>query len=603
MLGGEVPEDSLEAGAKSASVVPRWWPIWLLGLVAALGMFLPTLLGMSDYIRFFALMLSALFQAIGLLIWVLVGSRLKWRTRWAMLGCGLGVFVFVALAQDKSLGISIFLYGLPITLIVLALVTLVINGANWPTHRRLVLAAWVLPFLSWLPLRSEGYMASFVPQLRWRWSPTNETLAVAAFKERQERTDHSQPTRVEKISLAKNDWPRFRGADVNGKTSIAGVELSKKMRVNELWRHKAGPSWGSIIHVGGYLFTMEQRGEKETVVCLKAETGQEVWSYGYDARFIDMTQVSGVGPRSTPTFHNGVLYSVGGLGQVSAIDTSDGSLIWKRDLLADTKGEVPQWGYSSSAFVDDRFCFVTGNGEDSESVDTICYDSKTGSIQWAGVGSGLSYSSPQVVELFGKRQVLSMIAQTKREKKGDDIVSRDYETGELLWRYRGQATGNAMVTPLFIPPDRILMGDGSDGAAMLQISRDSSRGVEEWTVRRLWSQNRLLPEFSDFVVQTDRVLGISKGLLTALNVDDGKLLWKKFRFGGGQIIELEDANLILAIAESGKLSLIKTDSKSAEVLLEWDGVSGKTWNHPILIDNRIYVRNSEEMACHEIVNQ
>ncbi len=45
MLEGDVPEDSLEPGAKSASVVPRWWPIWLLGLVAALGMFLPTLLG------------------------------------------------------------------------------------------------------------------------------------------------------------------------------------------------------------------------------------------------------------------------------------------------------------------------------------------------------------------------------------------------------------------------------------------------------------------------------------------------------------------------------------------------------------------------------
>ncbi len=128
------------------------------------------------------------------------------------------------------------------------------------------------------------------------------------------------------------------------------------------------------------------------------------------------------GPRSTPTFHNGVLYSVGGLGQVSSIDASDGSLIWKRDLLADTNGEVPQWGYSTSAFVDDRFCIVTGNGEGSESVDTICYDSKTGAIQWAGVGSGLSYSSPQVVELFGKRQVLSMIAQTKSEKKGTILL-------------------------------------------------------------------------------------------------------------------------------------------------------------------------------------
>jgi outer membrane protein assembly factor BamB len=438
--------------------------------------------------------------------------------------------------------------------------------------------------------------------LRWRWTPTNETIALNAFKERFANADNDQLTAVDEISFDQSDWPRFRGSLVNGKTSSAEVELSKKIQAKEVWRHKVGPSWGSLIHVGGYLFTMEQRGDQETVVCLKAETGQEIWSYGYDARFVDMTKVSGVGPRSTPTFHKGVLYSVGGLGQVSAIHAIDGTLIWKRNLPTDTKGCPPEWGYSTSAFVDDQFCIVLGNGEDSESVDTICYDSKTGDIRWAGVGSGLSYSSPQVVEIFGKRQVLSMVAHTRTEKKGDDIVSRDYESGELLWRYRGQATGNAMVTPVFVAPDRILMGDGSDGAAMLQVSRDPSRGVEEWSVKRVWSQNRLLPEFSDFVVQPDRVLGLSKGLLTALNIEDGKLLWKKFRFGGGQIIGLKNENAILAIAESGNLSLIKTDSQSAELLLEWEGISGKTWNHPILIGNRVYARNSEEIACHELVN-
>jgi len=57
--------------------------------------------------------------------------------------------------------------------------------------------------------------------------------------------------------------------------------------------------------------TQEQRGPQEAVVCLDAATGREVWSFVYDARFEDATQVSGPGPRSTPTFLSGKVYSVG----------------------------------------------------------------------------------------------------------------------------------------------------------------------------------------------------------------------------------------------------------------------------------------------------
>ena len=30
-------------------------------------------------------------------------------------------------------------------------------------------------------------------------------------------------------------------------------------------------------------------------------------------------------------------------------------------------------------------------------------------------------------------------------------------------------------------------------------------------------------------------------------------------------------------------------------------LTGKTWNHPVLIGNRLYLRNAEEAACYELV--
>ena len=45
----------------------------------------------------------------------------------------------------------------------------------------------------------------------------------------------------------------------------------------QLWKIPVGPAWSSFAVAGQLLFTQEQRGPMETVVCYDAETGREVW--------------------------------------------------------------------------------------------------------------------------------------------------------------------------------------------------------------------------------------------------------------------------------------------------------------------------------------
>ncbi len=577
----------------------RLWPLWLLALISLWCLFGPTLLGMADYLRFFTLAIGALVQVLALVLWGLLASGLQWRTRVGVLVVGIAVLVAAFALQHRSLGISILLYGVPLAIIVVAVVGGLTVNRSWPDRRWLLCAAWALPILAWLPLRSEGYKASFMPQLRWRWTPDAESIAMKKLESEGSKSTGERNTTIQQVTFKPGDWPRFRGASNNGQASGEVIETSDKPSIKKVWSKVAGPSWGSVIAIDGWLYTIEQRGADEAIICLNASDGHEVWAAKYPARFEDKTQVSGVGPRGTPTFHNGILYSVGATGHITAVQATDGKMLWQRELIDDTRGSVPEWGFSTSPFVDDNYCIIMSNSAAGKTIDTICYDTKTGNIIWTGEEGGMSYSSPHVVELFGIKQVLVSLTRVSGEKKGNLLLGRDYATGKELWRFEGDATGNAMLTPLVVGANQIIIADGAVGVTLLELSYDEGKPDSQFSIKASWRQNRLLPEFSDLVVEGDMVLGLSKGLLTALDLTDGKLLWKKFRFGGGQLIGVSKDQTVLVISEEGRLSLIRVSSKGPELLCEFDGVQGKTWNHPVVVGNRIYCRNAEEIACLE----
>ena len=77
--------------------------------------------------------------------------------------------------------------------------------------------------------------------------------------------------------------------------------------------------------------TLEQRGEEELVTCYEAKTGQLVWSQSATTRH--ETVLGGVGPRSTPTIHQGKVYVLGAHGLVRCLDGGTGKLLWKYDIL------------------------------------------------------------------------------------------------------------------------------------------------------------------------------------------------------------------------------------------------------------------------------
>jgi hypothetical protein len=58
--------------------------------------------------------------------------------------------------------------------------------------------------------------------------------------------------------------------------------------------------------------------------------------------------------------------------------------------------------------------------------------------------------------------------------------------------------------------------------------------------------------------------------------------------------------LLLIAAEDGQVVLLRADPKQHTELASFKALDGKTWNHPVIVGDRLYVRNSQEAACFQL---
>ena len=65
---------------------------------------------------------------------------------------------------------------------------------------------------------------------------------------------------------------------------------------------------------------------------------------------------------------------------------------------------------------------------------------------------------------------------------------------------------------------------------------------------------------------------------------------------------LADQAVLLVTTEKSELVLVKASPDGFSELAKMPAIEGKTWNHPVLVDNLLLVRNGEEMAAYPLAS-
>jgi outer membrane protein assembly factor BamB len=517
-------------------------------------------------------------------IWWLTNRRIPGRDRLWGLAAAVGGGVAWGLLSQK-VGVAWFTVVLPWLFTVWAVWLLVARRMSPPTRRTgLVIALLLLWGLATL-IRYNGLRGSGKPDLNWRWTPMPEELAAA------ERAQHkSDPVNLSSspLQLQSGDWPGFRGPQRDG--VVRGEKIAVDWQANlpnKLWRHRVGPGWSSFAVVGDRLFTQEQRGQDEAVVCLDAAKGWEIWSHLDAARFTD--DQAGLGPRATPTFADGRLYTLGATGILNCLDAATGKRQWSHNIAEDAGGpRPPVWGYVCSPLVIRGLVVVYAGGEGDKGL--LAYRADSGTLAWSAAASANSFSSPQRATLCGEEQIL--FAGNK------ELIALDPATGKVLWQ-QGISTRADMPRSLQAHPigsTQVAIASQAEGAVLFDLKRDR----DAWTVSQLWAARSLKPSFNDFVIHDDAIYGFDGDFFTCVDARTGERHWREGRYEHGQALLLADQALLLVVAEDGQVILLAANPDEHRELGRFQAIEGKTWNHPVIAHGRLYVRNAEEIACYDL---
>lgn len=380
------------------------------------------------------------------------------------------------------------------------------------------------------------------------------------------------------------DYTQWRGPSRDGSVASFTEPRAWPDQLAQRWKVEVGTGYATPILVGDRVYQFARLNDQETMQALDAASGKVLWRTGYPAAFTmqSATVRHGPGPKSTPVFSNGRLYSIGMTGIVTAWDAATGKQIWQKpgsDL-------VPMFTTHSFSPIIEGSTVIFHVGGHMKGALTA-FDIANGNVRWTWDGDGPGYGSPVVANLGGTRQLVT-ITQGK-------VVGVNVATGALLWE-RAFVSPNFTngMTPVVNGQSVIVSGNGGPTVAFAVAQRNN-----QWTTETLWENTDSQLRFTNPVVVGNALIGMStrnSGQYYGVDVTTGKTLWLSEPRQGTNAAVAKAGTLVFFLEDDGELLVTRGNAAAFEAVKRYKVADSETWTQPAISGNRIFVKDVSSLT-------
>ena len=385
--------------------------------------------------------------------------------------------------------------------------------------------------------------------------------------------------------VAAADWPQFLGPARDG--VYTGAELNEKWPASGpriVWRKRIGQGLAGPVVAQSRLIVFHRIDDQEVIDALDPLTGESRWRYAYPTSYRDDFGFD-EGPRAVPVVVNGVVYTFGAEGRLTALDVSSGKPLWNVDTAKQFAVPKGFFGAAGSPLVEEGRVIANVGGKDAG---IAAFDAKTGRVLWASTADGASYSSATAATFFGRRYAVFLTREA--------LVGVDPADGHVrfrrAWRARQAASVNA-ATPLVVGNAIFVSAEYGPGAGLLQF--DGTTLTDRWL-----SDEVLSNHYATSVHYEGRLFGFHGRqefgpAFRAVNLESGKVLWSTERFGAGTVVLA--GRRLLIVRENGELVLAATSSTAFEPVARAQILPPTVRAYPALAEGLLYLRNGDTLAA------
>ena len=408
---------------------------------------------------------------------------------------------------------------------------------------------------------------------------------------------------AEPAARASAGWPQWHGPNRDGKSPDTGLLKSwppegPKM----LWKlTNMGQGYSTVSIGSGLIYTtgrkeasnpgtppskkgiVDDRPGRRLFMMAIDMQGKVKWDRDITPAFTGHHVYHG--SRATPTYDNGNLYLLSGLGVLGCYDAKTGDTKWKRNMK-EFGAVKPRWAYTESVLVVGELVFASPGGK----CFMVALNKTTGKTVWkSGPYGGAQYSSPIHVVYKGVEMIIN------GSHRG--LIAVHAKTGKILWTREFAPNNMANVpTPSFSDGYVFWAVGYGKGGICLKLSV-SGQNV---TAREVWRTNDIRTQYGGYVILGDYIYGNNMYKWSCLELKTGKTIWEAEGVRKGSIA-YADGMLYLYGIDKGQIALAPATPKGLKLVGNFN-VAGKgpSRAHPVILDGRLYLRYDDNLYCFDV---